>query len=120
MRSFVAQFTANTNKVCWFQFIVQNLAHQNKIIPYMSTQPWRMGENRQGKIGKENKHLQKPKVLQKERIAHPPVVCHAQIARHFWMCESPRVVQCDHMHLWPCGLNPEFKHQDELDCSKPN
>jgi hypothetical protein len=36
-----------------------------------------MGENRQGKIGKENKHLQKPKVLQKERIAHLLVVCHA-------------------------------------------
>jgi hypothetical protein len=35
-----------------------------------------MGENRQGKIGKENKHLQKPKVLQRERIAHPPMVCH--------------------------------------------
>jgi hypothetical protein len=77
MISFVAQFTANTNKVCWFQIIVQNLAHKNKIIPYMSTQPWRMGENRQGKIGKENTHLQKPKVLQKERIAHPLVVCHA-------------------------------------------
>jgi hypothetical protein len=36
-----------------------------------------MGENRQGKVGKENKHLQKPKVLQKEIIAHPPMVCHA-------------------------------------------
>jgi hypothetical protein len=29
-----------------------------------------MGENRQGKIGKENKHLQKPKVLQKESTLH--------------------------------------------------
>jgi hypothetical protein len=77
MISFVAQFTANTNKVCWFQIIVQNLAHQKKIIPYMCTQPWRMGENRQGNIGKENKHLQKPKVLQTEKIAHPPVVYRA-------------------------------------------
>jgi hypothetical protein len=56
--------------VCWLQIIVQNLAHQKKIIPYVSTQPWRMGENRQGKIGKENKHLQKPKVLQKESTLH--------------------------------------------------